>query len=228
MTMRKTSWTPTMQLVASGALFILLLAACAHHRLVVQPQVLSGPFRGETEDGRAVAVTFTENKEAFRGEGTIGDQPLVVAGAVGWRGIASLVSADGSSELVELSLAADGETVTLERQGKPPLSLQRGGAPTPPAASGPFSGSYRAKRDRATLAEVTLVQSGSLLAGVGIVAGDPAGITGRVTGPHSADGVVTLLDGSQARFQAELASDGKSLSVRGFGEAIEMKRGGPR
>jgi len=212
--------------VAAGALLIFLLAGCAH-RLVIRPQILSGPFSGETEDGRAVAVTFTEDKEAFRGEGTIGDQPLVVAGAVGWRGVGSLAAADGSTELVELLLAADGETVALERQGKPPITLHRGGGPAA-STSGPFSGSYRAKRDRATLAEVTLVQSGSLLAGVGIVAADPAGITGRATGPRAAEGVVTFLDGTQARFQAELSADGKSLVVRGFGEPIEMKRGGPR
>ncbi|HEX9636370.1 MAG TPA: hypothetical protein VGB99_02460 [Acidobacteriota bacterium] len=210
--------------VALAALLLLSAAGCAA-RQRVQPQILTGSFHGETDDGRPVVITFTENEEAFRGEGTIGGEPLVLAGAVGWRGVASLISAAGDTALVELTLAADGGTVLLERPGQKPLTLSRGGG-APPAASGPFSGSYHARRDRATLAQVTLVQSGSLLAGVGIVAGEPAGITGRTTGARAADGVVTLLDGTQARFLAELAADGESIVVHGFGAPIEMRRGG--
>jgi len=39
---------------------------------------------------------------------------------------------------------------------------------------------------------------------------------------------VTFQDGSQIRFQAELAAAGDALTVRGFGEPISMRRGGPR
>lgn len=207
-------------------LALLSLAACTP-RLTVRPQVLAGPFSGTTEDGKAVNVTFLEDQAAFRGEGTIGGEPVIVAGAAGWRGVGSLQRADGGTELVELSLSADGETVTLERPGRQALELQRGG-PAPPPASGPFSGSFRAVRDRAPLAEVTLVQSGSLLSGVGIVTEDAVGITGRATGPRTARGVVTFLDGTQIEFEAELTADGRSLSVRGFGEPLTMKRRGGR
>jgi len=228
--MRGMSPAARWRVVLQSALPLLLLgllAACAP-RFTVRPQVLSGSFSGETEDGTPIVFTFSETSEAFRGEGTIGGRPVVVAGAVGWRGVGTLAREDGTAELVELSLAADGETVLLERFGADPVPLTRVGAGSPPAPSGPFTGRYRAVLGRAPLAEVTLVQSGALIAGVGVVAGDPAGIAGRTTGARTAAGVVTLLDGSQTRFAAELAADGRSLVVRGYGEPLTFTRKGPR
>ncbi len=203
------------------------LAACAP-RLTVRPQALSGSFSGETEDGVPIVFTFIETTEAFRGEGTIDGRPVVVAGAVGWRGVGTLAGEDGTAELIELSLAADGGSVVLERFGGEPVSLDRVGPAPAAAPAGPFSGRYRATEGRAVLAQVTLVQSGELIAGVGVVAGDPAGIAGRTTGPRAAEGVVTLLDGSQTRISAELAADGRSLVVRGYGEPLTLTRVGGR
>ncbi len=197
-------------------------AACAPH-LSVEPQTLAGSYRGETADGQEVVLTFSEAEESFRGAGSIGGEPVVVAGAVGWRGTGSLASADGANELVEMTLSADGERVTLERQGQGPVTLHRGEAAGPPAPSGPFAGRYRAVRDRAPFAEVTLVQSGELIAGAGIVTGDPGGVSGRVTAADRAEGVVTFLDGSQVSFAADRAADG-SLTVHGFGEPMAMPR----
>jgi hypothetical protein len=97
-----------------------------------------------------------------------------------------------------------------------------------PGAPGPFSGEYRARRNGARLAEISLVQRGSLLAGVGIVAGDAAGVSGRATSPGEAEGLVTLLDGTQVRFEVERAADGRTLLVRGFGQPITMERLGGR
>lgn len=57
-----------------------------------------------------------------------------------------------------------------------------------------------------------------------ITAGDPAGISGRVTEPRSAAGFVTFLDGSQLQFDVELAADGRTLRVQGFGQPITMER----
>lgn len=202
---------------------VALLTACTP-RPAVRPQVLSGSFAGEAADGTPIALTFTERSEAFRGAGTIGGSPVVIAGAVGWRGVATLADADGSAEPVELSLSADGDSVVLERFGAEPVSLDRVGPAPAPAPAGPFSGRYRATRGRAVLAEVTLVQSGELLAGAGLVAGEAAGVAGRTTGARTAAGVVTLLDGSQTRFDAELAADGRSLLLRGFGEPVTLTR----
>jgi hypothetical protein len=153
---------------------------------------------------------------------------VVIAGAVGWRGVGTLAGADGRAELVELSLTAAGGSLVLERLGAEPVSLDRVAPAPAPAPAGPFSGRYRATRGRATLAEVTLVQSGELIAGAGIVVGDPAGVAGRTTAARTADGVVTLLDGSQTRISAELAADGRSLVVRGYGEPLTLTRVGGR
>lgn len=210
---------------AAMALALLSLAACVP-RLGVRPQALAGPFSGTTDDGQAVVVSFSERQEAFRGEGTIGGEGIVLAGAAGWRGVASLQSGNGVAELVDLTLSADGETLTLERPGRTALELHKGGAPSPPLPPGPFSGSYRALRGRAPLAEVTLVQHGALLTGIGIVTEDPVGVTGRTTGPRQAEGVVTFLDGTQIAFEAELSAGGGSLSVRGFGEPVTLRRAG--
>jgi hypothetical protein len=196
-------------------------------RQTIRPQVLAGPFSGKTSEGKTVVVTFTESDEAFTGEGAIGDDPIVVAGAVGWRGTATLTRASGRQALVELELSGDGERLVVESVGGPPLVLVRGGTPAP-AAAGPFSGGYRARKEGAVLAEVSLVQRGSLVAGVGVVAGDAAGISGRATGPRTADGFVTFGDGSQVGFAAELTADGRTLRVEGFGEPIVMERRGGR
>jgi hypothetical protein len=204
-----------------GGIFV--LPGCAAHRAPLKAPVLAGSFRGETSEGKPVVVTFSEDEQAFRGEGSIGDDAIVLAGAVGWRGTASLVRASGRQALVEMELSGDGEQLVLESAGGEPLVLTRGGTPAP-AAPGPFSGDYRALRGRATLAEVSLVQRGSLLAGVGVVGGDAAGISGRATGPRNAKGFVTFLDGSQVEFTVELAADGRTLRVEGFGQPITMER----
>ncbi|MEZ5332186.1 MAG: hypothetical protein R2991_09085 [Thermoanaerobaculia bacterium] len=92
-----------------------------------------------------------------------------------------------------------------------------------PVAQGPFTGRYAAAKGRAPLAEVTLTQDGSLLAGIGIVTGDPVGVAGRTTGATSAAGLVTFRDGTQVRWSADLAADG-TLTLTGFGDPIALHR----
>jgi hypothetical protein len=208
--------------ITVGVLLATLAIGCATHK-PIRPQLLSGPFSGKTAEGKPVVITFAESGEAFKGEGAIGDDPIVVAGAVGWRGTATLARASGRQALVELKLSGDGERLVLESAGSAPLVLARGGTPAT-AAHGPFSGDYRARKEGATLAEVSLVQRGSLLAGVAVVAGDAAGISGRAGEPRKASGVVTFLDGSQVPFDVELAEDGRTLRVDAFGQRLTMDR----
>jgi hypothetical protein len=218
---RRGPWTPA-RVSTAGAVLAVAVAGCAT-RQTIRPQVLAGSFSGQNSEGKAVVVTFTEDDEAFRGEGAIGDDPIVVAGAVGWRGTASLTRASGRQALVELELSADGDRLVLETAGSAPLVLARGGTPAP-AVPGPFAGDYRARKERATLAEVSLVQRGSLLAGVAVVAGDAAGISGRVVESRRASGFVTFADGTQVPFDAELAADGRTLQVNGFGHLLVLDR----
>jgi hypothetical protein len=200
----------------------LVCVACAPHAATVVPQTVSGTYRGTAPDGQAVEFTFSEKDRAFQGEGRIGTQPVLIAGAVGWRGVATSVQGGAQTKL-ELSLSADGERLAITPDRGSPLLLSRAGGSVVLGAAGPFSGAYRASSNGATLADVTLVQRGDLLTGVGNIEGDAAGITGRVAQPGKASGLVTLLDGSQIRFEAERRADG-SLLLRGFGSPIALEK----
>jgi hypothetical protein len=205
-----------------SALACALIAACAP-QVTIPAQTLAGTYRGVAADGQTVELTFSERERAFQGEGRIGGRPVLVAGAVGWRGVATLVQAGQAQTKMELSLSADGQELALTPEHGSPLLLSRGGNAVSLGAAGPFSGSYRATSQGATLAEVALVQRGDLLTGVANIEGDAAGVSGRVAAPGKATGLVTLLDGSQIRFQAELAAD-RSVVLRGFGSPITLER----
>lgn len=204
-----------------------LAAGCAP-ALRVTPPTPTGTFRGATASGDELILTFTEHGQAFRGEGTAGAEPVAVAGAVGWRGVGTLVRADGETVGVDLRLSADGETLVMEAGAAAPVVLTRG-APASPPEPGPLSGRYRTTTPGGLDAETTLVQSGALLSGAAVIAGDAAGVSGRMIEPDRAEGVATFLDGSQVRFEAVVAADRRSLTVRGFGRPLRMRRiGGPR
>jgi hypothetical protein len=206
------------------AMLLAVLAGCAAPRPATR---LSGSFSGQTGEGQPVLVTFSEDDDqAFRGEGAIGQDAIILAGVAGWRGTASLVRAGGRQAVVELKLSSDGERLVLESEGSAPLVLVRGGTPVI-TADGPLSGRYRAHKDGGKLADVSLVQRGSLLAGVAIVGGEPAGVSGQVAAANAARGVLTFLDGSQVPFTLESSADGKSLRVNAFGQDLTLDRVGP-
>lgn len=200
----------------------LIVLGCAA-TFVVEPQTGSGTFSGITPEGHSIVVTLKQEGQAFKGEGTINGEPIVLAGPLAWSAVGSLTRSDGSFSSVKVSLSADSEVLTIERLGRPAVVLNRGGTPVQ-LPSGPFSGSYRAVRGGTVLAEATIVQSGPLVSGVGIITGDPAGINGRVTAPNKVAGVITFLDESQVFFEAELSADERSVSLRGFGPPINLRR----
>lgn len=207
---------------AAEAAVLAALVGCAPH-LTVEPQRLTGSYHGTTDDGTEIVLGFTQVRDAFRGSGTVAGEPVTLAGAVGWCGAASLAGADGTEELVALELSGGGEIARLDRPGSTPVNLVRTASSAPPVAQGPFTGRYAAAKGRAPLAEVTLTQDGSLLAGIGIVTGDPVGVAGRTTGATSAAGLVTFRDGTQVRWSADLAADG-TLTLTGFGDPIALHR----
>jgi hypothetical protein len=99
-------------------------------------------------DGREIAVSFEERERAFQREGTIGGEPLVLAGAVGWRGIATMLHGEADPSRVTLELSADGERLSLLEDGATPIVLARGGS-LPAGVDGPFSGRFVATEGRA-------------------------------------------------------------------------------
>ena len=214
--------------VAGLALGAIALAACTP-RLSVREQHLAGTFSGLNQEGAAVVITFTEQDEAFRGHGTVGGQAIAIAGPVVWRGVGSLVEASGNDMPLEVRLSADGDQVDLVLgHGGETLVLERGGASSP-AAPGPFSGSYTARstspgNEGRVAAKFELVQSGTLISGMGSFVGDPVGVSALASGPRQARGFVTFQDGNQIEFRAELNADGTSLLLDGFGTALTLER----
>lgn len=205
---------------------LLILAAltvwgCA--RFVVEPQTLSGTFTGAMPDGRPIVVTVEQAGQVFRGEGSVDGEPLVLAGPLVSSAVGSLAFSDGAFASAHVRLSGGGDVLTIARVGQPDIVLNRGGTPvqSPP---GPFSGRYRALEAGMVLAETTLVQSGLLVSGVGIIAGGPAGINGRVMAPRKLTGIITFRDESQVRFEAELSADAQTIEFRGFGRPINLQR----
>jgi len=211
--------------LAIASLLGLAAPGCGAHRPAVAPQTIAGVYSGITAAGQPLSLTFTQANEAFRADGTLGGDPVALAGAVGWRGMASFAGTRSAAP-VRLELSPDGEQLAMELDGARVL-LQRGGTPVPPPPGGAFSGVYRARSGRALLGRVSLVQRGELVTGIALVAGDPAGVSGRATGPDVAEGVVTFLDGGQAAFRAVLGAD-RSLRVEGFGEPVTLTQAGAR
>ena len=54
--------------------------------------------------------------------------------------------------------------------------------------------------------------------------GDPAGITGQVTAPGTAEGFLTFLDKSRLKFEIEHSADGQSVTVHGLGTPMNLRK----
>jgi hypothetical protein len=200
----------------------LMVSGCAHEPKVA-PQSVTGTYQGATGDGKAITVTLEEYGQAFKGHGTVDAEPVVLAGAISWNAVGSFTDSKGSTSIVSLNLSPDNEKLTIQPMGQPAMVLARGGAPII-NQPGPFSGSYQAVRQGARLAQATIVQNGPLITGVGVMLGDPAGITGQITAPRTAEGVLTFLDKSRLRFEIEQSEDGRSVTVRGLGAPMNLRK----
>ncbi len=213
-----------MKTVYLALTFIITMVAsgCARE-LAVAPQMVTGTYQGLTEDGETITFTLEEEGQAFSGYGTVNGNPIVLAGALEWNAVGTLTPSTGSSFIVSLKLSANSEKLTIQRIGQPPIVLLQGGDPiTPPPGS--LSGSYHADQLETRLAEATIVQNGSLISGVGIIMGDPAGITGQVTAPGTAEGFLTFLDKSRLKFEIEQSADGQSVTVHGLGTPMNLRK----
>jgi hypothetical protein len=190
---------------------------------IIEPQTVSGTFSGVTSEGGPVVLTLEQEGQAFKGQGTLNGQPIVIAGPLTWSAIGSLTHADGSLSLVKLSLSADSDMLTLENPEQPSLLLNRGGTPIS-QPTGPFTGKYQAVEGETVWAAVTLVQSGLLISGFGTVLGEMTGISGRTTAANEVNGIMLFLDESQVRFEAKLSADGQSITLLGLGAPVVLRR----
>lgn len=187
------------------------------------PQEASGTFRGVTDQGIPIVLSISEEGGAFFGHGTLANAPVAITGVHRWSAVGTLTNTDGSFDLLEANLSADGEVLTVQRTGGPVILLTRESAPAP-SAGGPFAGRYVAEEGQVPLAEATILQAGSLIAGVGRVFGESAGISGQVVGPRQVDGILTFQDESQVGFAAELSADGGTVKLTGLGAPVILRR----
>jgi hypothetical protein len=183
----------------------------------------SGTFHGVTAKGEPVVIVLQQEAFGVRGHGRVGDSPIAISAVQTWTAVGALLRDADRLAWRTISLTADGNTLVLEMPGERAVMLARGGQASgqPP---GPFSGRYQAVGSDDGLAEVRLTQEGSLIAGVGTVLGQPVGVAARTTSATIAEGILSFSDGSQARFGAEMAADGQSVTVRGLGQPVLFRR----
>ncbi len=203
---------------AVGSVAIALACACGGGE--PPPDEASGTFRGVSSDGAEIVLTLEQEGGAVRGRGTIGGEPVALAGARSWTASGTLVDAAGTRP-IRLGLAAEGGLLELVTRDDS-IVLERG-ADAEPAAPGPFSGTWEAEAAGGVAAEISIVQSGSLLAGAGTLLGDPVGVTGRVEGSR-AQGAVTWADESRVPFRAVLSDDGDEVTLSGLGADLALER----
>lgn len=221
---------PMIQVALAGV--VLLLAACSGTKAPVgRPEIprqtISGTFEGQTGDGEEIVLTLDQSGEVVQGAGSAGGYPLVIGGTVTWSAFATLTRQDGSASATRLTLSGNGEALTVRRRGAPDLVLRRSDS-APPALppEGPLSGTYEAHEKGILTGVASVVQRGDLLVGMATLLGESAGISGRLVEPNRAEGLLTFLDRSQVRFEAEFSDDSGSLVLQGLGPPIHLDRAG--
>ena len=209
------------------ARFHLVLAAFALQACTVEPisepLTVAGTYQGDTPGGAPILLTLEQDGQAFRGHGNIGGEPVAIAGPLTWTAVATMTHANGATTTHTVALEADGDTLRIEAPGQEPILLMRGGTASGPPP-GAFSGTYAGVGDAAPFVRATLVQSGDLFSGTGVILGLPAGLGGRITEPGKAEGTATLPDQSQISFGLELSQDQRTLLLLGVADPITLRR----
>jgi len=203
----------------SGLILITLFLGCATLEKK-PPPTMTGSFNGNAADGRPVSAKFVQDENAVVGTGSLNGRRFALSSIASWHGPAVLVYEDGSRTEVEVILSPDGRTMTIRGLGDK-LELARTGY-TADLPTGPFAGVFADSGDPSIW--LNLSQAGELLAGTGYVDGKPVAVTGSASSPEEARGVLLFSDGSKMGVSATLSGDGGTLTIKGLGRPIEMKR----
>jgi hypothetical protein len=204
-------------------IFVLLACLGCTESSELETRSLTGTYSGLTSDGDPIVLTVEQNDQGFRGNGTLKGFPVVISGILTWEAIGSLTHADGSSSLVRITLSSDNGELNIKTAGQPDVDLILGGTPVT-GSSGPFTGKYRTASPNDSLASATIVQTGTLLSGVGRFFDQITAISGQVTDPKEAKGMLTFLDESRVQFNAELSADQQSITITGMGNPVLLER----
>lgn len=199
--------------------FVAGVAGCARFERAPAPG-FGGTFSGITNGGQAVSVSLAQEENTVIGQGKQGGRAFGLSAITGSHGPAVLMPEDGAPLAGTITLSPSGKQMILTGLGDS-VTLTRGGT-TLPVTKGVFAGRY-ATRGASNL-WLDLKQSGDLLAGTGFVSGKPVAIVGRVVEVNEARGSILFSDRSQNGVRAFLSSDEQTLSLRGLGGTIEMRR----
>jgi hypothetical protein len=202
-----------------AALLVAMVSGCERLERSPSPR-FGGTFSGTSSDGQAVTVSLTQAENTVIGQVRKGERTFSLSAIVGLHGPAVLMPEDGAPEVGTITLSPAGQSMTLNWMDSP-IILARGGTPLP-VASGSFAGRYSAPTPH--MLRLDLDQSADLLAGTGFVSGKPVAVVGRVTGENEARGLLLFSDGSQNGVKVSLSSDEQTLSLKGVGGTIEMRR----
>ena len=206
--------------LVAGVLFVAILVGCESPEQRVPAPRLDGTFSGTTSDGRAVTISLVQEENTVTGQGKVGDKVVGLSAITAPHGPLMIIAKDGTPIAGSISLSVSGKDVTLTGLDES-ITLNRGSTPLP-VTPGAFAGRYATPGSDGL--RLDLEQSGDLLAGTGFVEGKPVAVAGRITATNEARGSLLFSDGSRSGVRAVLSDDGKTLSVRGLGGTLEMRR----
>ena len=211
--------TVTYRGLVVGVLLAAVFVGCERPERAPAPR-LDGTFSGATSDGRAVTISLAQEENTVIGQGKLGDKVVGLSAITAPHGPLVIIAEDGTSITGSITLSPSGKNVTLTGLGEP-ITLNRGGTPLPVTA-GAFAGRYATPGSDGL--RLDLEQSGDLLAGTGFVEGKPVAVAGRITAANEARGSLLFSDQSRSGVRAVLSDDGQTLSMRGLGGTLEMRR----
>jgi hypothetical protein len=203
----------------AGLILITLFPGCATLEKK-PPPTMTGSFNGNSSDGRPVSAKFVQDENAVVGTGSLNGRRFALSSVASWYGPAVLVFEDGSRTEVQIIMSPDGRIMTIRGLGES-LKLARTGYTAEPP-TGPFAGVFADSGDPAIW--LSLSQASGLLAGTGYVDGKPVAVTGSASSPEEARGVLLFSDGSKMGVRAVLSGDGGTLTIKGLGRPIELRR----
>lgn len=203
----------------AGLILVMLFLGCATLEKK-PPPTMTGSFNGNASDGRPVSAKFIQDENAVVGTGSLNGRRFALSSVASWHGPAVLVFEDGSRTEVEIIMSPDGRMMTIRGLGES-LKLART-AYAADLPTGPFAGVFADSGDPSIW--LNLSQAGELLAGTGYVDGKAVAVTGSASSPGEARGVLLFSDGSKMGVSASLSGDGGTLTIKGLGRPIEMKR----
>jgi hypothetical protein len=197
---------------------LLLISGCSSVA-EMDPIDSTAKFAGNTGKGESLHVTLALNEDAAMGRGEMSGRAFVLSVVRSWQGKGTLRFEDGETLPVTIELAQDQNSLLLASKDGEGL-LTRSGEAKPEWRSG-LSGEFAS--DTQIPLRVNLRQVGSMIVGTGYQAGQPVAVSGTIQDKQVV-ATLAFADESCRRVSAVVGNGGKTLTVSGLGETIELRR----